>query len=73
MANMPGRFNAPPRCKLCGAEGSVVLETTITQGSARQTWCCRACGGEWPITRSEQDVIEDRAMQPRSTKDSPSL
>lgn len=69
MATTPSGFNIPPRCNWCDAKGTVVLETTITHGSARQTWSCRACGVEWPID-IEHDVIEDRAEQHTSTTDS---
>jgi hypothetical protein len=56
----PVRFRVPARCKLCGAAGTVVAETTIARGSVRLTWCCRACENEWPITRGEQELVERR-------------
>ena len=56
----PVRFRLPPRCKLCGGIGTVRAETTIARGIVRLTWCCRACGREWPITRGEQQLMEPR-------------
>jgi hypothetical protein len=59
----PVRFRVPTRCRVCGALGTVNAETTITAGSVRLTWCCRACGHEWPITRGEQESTERRARK----------
>jgi hypothetical protein len=61
MPTTPLRFRIPAQCKLCGALGTVVPETTITGSVVRMTWCCRACQGEWPITRGEQQLIERRS------------
>ena len=54
------RFTVPERCKLCGALRTVAPETTISGGTVHLKWCCRACSGEWPMTRREQDLVERR-------------
>jgi hypothetical protein len=56
----PLRFDVPRQCKLCGAVGTVSPETTIERGTMSLAWCCRACNGEWPVTRSEQQLIDQR-------------
>jgi len=35
-------------------------ETTIERGLVRLTWHCRACSGEWPITRGETNQSTER-------------
>lgn len=64
MPTTPVRFRVPTRCKQCGALGTVTAETTITRGSVRLTWCCRACGTEWAITRGEQELLDRREGKP---------
>jgi len=53
MASLPARFKGPALCKLCGARGAVAAETTIAKGVARVAWRCRACRGQWPLSRNE--------------------
>src|SRR3954453_8158678 len=58
------RLTLPERCKLCGAIGSVVPETTITGGVVLLKWFCRTCAAEWPMTKAEQQMVEGREAQP---------
>ena len=53
MASLPARLKGPALCKLCGARGAVAAETTIAKGVARVAWRCRACRGQWPLSRNE--------------------
>ena len=64
MAKKLVRLHIPSHCKFCNAEATVVVMTTITGGAVRQTWCCRVCGNEWPITSSEAQVTEHRRERP---------
>ena len=32
----------------------------IERGVVRLMWCCRACSGEWPITKREEHLVERR-------------
>jgi len=60
----PSRPRTPAQCKLCGAVGTVVPETTIIARAVRMTWCCRACRGEWPVAPSEEQLFERRSDRP---------
>ena len=60
-------LKVPERCKLCGAAGTVVPETTITGGVVLLKWFCRACGDEWPMTNAEQRLVEQKEMQSKPT------
>jgi hypothetical protein len=52
-------FKVPERCKLCGATGTVIPETTISLGVVLLKWCCRSCRGEWPITSDDEESHEE--------------
>ena len=55
-------LKAPERCKLCGTAGIVVPETIIAGGLVLLKWFCRACGDEWPMSKAEQRLVEQKEI-----------
>ena len=61
MARM--KLRVPEHCQFCGALGTVTPEHTVRGNEVELTWCCKACGRDWPIESEEAQAQRPRASR----------
>ena len=48
-------FRIPEACPVCFRDGNIRPGQTIRGRVVDLSWCCAACGHEWPVVPTEQE------------------